>query len=449
MVGRGDPTAPQEEFVPQFDDDGNQTLIKTATGIWSVTYNGENRPIFWTCTQSNNQTITNNQTISMTYDRMGRRVTKNNQRFVYDGYLQIANFELSTSNSELQTFIWDPTEPIATRPLVWGQPEESETLNFEPSTLNFYTHDANKNVSEVVSEGGYVTAHCEYAPFGATTAQRGERASTNPWRFSSEYKDDALELVYYNYRHYDSSIGKWVRRDTLDEEANLYAYVKNLTCGKVDILGLRTDSTQMYLDPKFQPKLVSAGTFIQAPGTPVPMKWVYEMVSNKGMVKAVISWEPYCDWNNRPFISGVTIDEYNFVDKIDYVGVSLSDLLGEKVQKALKGIGISVQFELGAGWILEAKIARQETARDNKHCVSQIVELKAYGEVLNAGASISLGTNNDKGPNVSAGTQHIGSLVKPLLGSQELELRQCCCPSTSSFKQVGGVVIERGILKTR
>ncbi len=29
-------------------DDGNQTLVTTATGIWSVTYNGENRPVlFW------------------------------------------------------------------------------------------------------------------------------------------------------------------------------------------------------------------------------------------------------------------------------------------------------------------------------------------------------------------------------------------------------------------
>ena len=85
-------------FPPQFDDDGNQTLIKTSTGIWSVTYNGENRPIHWQCQQSNNQTITNNPTISMSFDRMGRRFTKNNQRFVYNGCLQIANFEHQTSN---------------------------------------------------------------------------------------------------------------------------------------------------------------------------------------------------------------------------------------------------------------------------------------------------------------------------------------------------------------
>ena len=61
----------------------NQTLIKTSTGIWSVTYNGENRPVLWTCLQSNNQTITNQTIISMSFDRMGRRVTKNNQRFIY------------------------------------------------------------------------------------------------------------------------------------------------------------------------------------------------------------------------------------------------------------------------------------------------------------------------------------------------------------------------------
>ena len=106
------------EFIPQFDDDGNQTLIQTATGIWSVTYNGENRPILWECVSFNSPTppLTHSSTynsstpnsstpplISMSYDRMGRRVTKNDQRFVYDGYLQIANFEEAATNSQLIT----------------------------------------------------------------------------------------------------------------------------------------------------------------------------------------------------------------------------------------------------------------------------------------------------------------------------------------------------------
>ena len=31
MVGRDAPIAPQVEFEPQYDDDGNQTLIQTST----------------------------------------------------------------------------------------------------------------------------------------------------------------------------------------------------------------------------------------------------------------------------------------------------------------------------------------------------------------------------------------------------------------------------------
>ena len=35
-------------FVPMFDADGNQTLIKTETGIGSAVYNAENRPVSFT-----------------------------------------------------------------------------------------------------------------------------------------------------------------------------------------------------------------------------------------------------------------------------------------------------------------------------------------------------------------------------------------------------------------
>ena len=58
-------------FSPQYDD-GNQTLVKTATSIWQVSYNGENRSGQWTLINSSTSTL-----LSMSYDRMGRRVTKN------------------------------------------------------------------------------------------------------------------------------------------------------------------------------------------------------------------------------------------------------------------------------------------------------------------------------------------------------------------------------------
>ena len=229
-----------DDFTPQFDADGNQTLIKTATGIWSVVYNGENRPIHWICLQSNNQAITNNQTISMSFDRMGRRVIKSNQRFVYDGYLQVANFEHSVTNSQLTThnlqlFIWDPTEKVATRPLVWSL-SHIEPFNFSTS---FYTHDGNKNVSEVIVSNSTVVAHYEYAPFGLVIGLCDEYPLTSRLRFSNEYADDELCLVYYNYRHYNLFDGRWVARDRIGEAVsqNLYLFINNSPFAKYDFLG--------------------------------------------------------------------------------------------------------------------------------------------------------------------------------------------------------------------
>ena len=74
-----------EEFAPQYDLDGNQTLVQTSTGIWSVIYNGENRPVQWSNGTTN---------VAMKFDRMGRRVE----------YLETASAEESVV-SEGITFI--------------------------------------------------------------------------------------------------------------------------------------------------------------------------------------------------------------------------------------------------------------------------------------------------------------------------------------------------------
>ena len=213
-----------DTFAPQFDDDGDQTLIQTKTGIWSVTYNGENRPVSWSCGETN---------IVMSFDCMGRRVqytetvgvtTNAHRTFVYDNYLQIANSELATSNSQL--FVWDPTEPVATRPLVWHH----------NGGVYFYTHDGNKNISELVDGNGAVVAHYEYDPFGDVTVAAGDLASDNTFRFSSEYADDTLGVVYYNYRHYDPVTGRWLGRDRV-EYVSSYNYVRNGCYCYIDWLG--------------------------------------------------------------------------------------------------------------------------------------------------------------------------------------------------------------------
>ncbi len=205
-----------------YDADGNQTLIATKTGLWRVTYNGENRPVRWV-------RDSDGAVITMSYDHMGRRRTKNSKRFYYDGYLQVAD-------SDGNRYVWDPTEPTATRPLAWMHGE----------TISYYTHDGNKNVSEVITNDGTVAAHYEYAPFGATILQRGDSLSTNPWRFSSEYAEDDTATVYYNYRHYEPVIGRWLSRDSIGEvDVSLYVFLCNDMLGYTDRLGCVSESEKI------------------------------------------------------------------------------------------------------------------------------------------------------------------------------------------------------------
>ena len=254
------------DFVPQFDADGNQTLVKTSTGIWSVTYNGENRPVLWS--QGTN-------TIAMNYDRMGRRVTKNDQRFVYNGYLQVAD---NTGNA----YIWDCTEPIATRPLVWRH--DGETF--------FYVHDGNKNVSEVIFSAGDTAAHYEYAPFGALTVSRGSSAAANPWRYSSEWFEDDVVTGYYNYRHYGLICGRWFCRDFLDTYGglNLVAYSLNDPINHGDILGLRGNDPPNLIDTGVAaPPIVDKCDVLEASATFTEFNQYFEVWSRMNFRVDVVS----------------------------------------------------------------------------------------------------------------------------------------------------------------
>ena len=217
-----------DDFAPMYDDDGNQTRLKTATEICSVTYNGENRPILWSCGLSS---------IAMLYDRRGRcincletngSVLNSNVFFTYDGYLQIAN--ASPSRPSRQTFTWDPTDILMTHPIV---------LRLDYYTPHLYMYDGSKNVSELISNGSEIDAHYEYAPFGVNTFIGGQFAHTNPFRFSAEYADSLT--VRYTFRCYDSNAGRWYSRDPSSDLMSVampYAYCMNKAVNCFDVLGL-------------------------------------------------------------------------------------------------------------------------------------------------------------------------------------------------------------------
>ena len=204
--------------VPVYDLDGNMTSYNG----WSFTWNGENRLIVAENTAAGIR-------VEADYDYMGRRIFKkvyNNNTltkhsiFVYDGFKQIAEFDALNGNALIANYLWQPVGLDV--PLL---------RNGE-----YLIADGNKNIIQLRDATGNVTDNYGYDPFGSVTHTG---SSSNPFRFSSEFHDDETGLVYYNYRYYSPTLGRWTKRDPIEEEGgiNLYTIVNNEINISHDVLG--------------------------------------------------------------------------------------------------------------------------------------------------------------------------------------------------------------------
>ena len=221
------------DFQPEYDADGNQCRVKTSTGIWAISYDAEKRPTDFT-SQAADGTITS---VHCEYDYMGRRTTKmvtvgNNvtlqQRYIYRGYLQIACIDLTRSHHPALWFItWDPTQPVATRPLA---------IQKDGSWFT-YGWDLTKNICELYGPSGYTRTNYSYSPYGEVTISGDV---IQPIQWSSEINDEDTSLVYYNYRYFDPQNGKWLSFDPLfPKYTNSYLFAKNNPLIFFDINGLK------------------------------------------------------------------------------------------------------------------------------------------------------------------------------------------------------------------
>ncbi|HWB98903.1 MAG TPA: RHS repeat-associated core domain-containing protein, partial [Bryobacteraceae bacterium] len=112
-------------------------------------------------------------------------------------------------------------------------------------TWHLPLYDANGNLHALLNRStGGVTAAYEYSPFGETLRATGSYAATNSFRFSTKYTDAETDFVYYGYRYYRPSLGRWLGRDPLEEKGglHLYAFVRNNPVNAWDVLGRLTTS---------------------------------------------------------------------------------------------------------------------------------------------------------------------------------------------------------------
>jgi RHS repeat-associated protein len=90
-------------------------------------------------------------------------------------------------------------------------------------------YDGNGNLCALVTDG-VPYARYEYGPFGEPIrGSGGVMAKKNPFRFSTKFTDNESGLVYYGFRYYNPTTGRWLCRDRAAENGglNLYGFVAN------------------------------------------------------------------------------------------------------------------------------------------------------------------------------------------------------------------------------
>ena len=235
---------PKTPEVFGYDLDGNLTN----DGRWAFYWDAENR--LTNMTSLSSAPAGSKLKLDFAYDTQGRRIQKivstNNgsayvgqytNKFVYDGWNLVAI--LNPQSSILQSFVWS-TDLSGSQQGAGGVGGLLETINYGLST-NYVAYDGNGNVAALVkASDGTITANYEYGPFGELIRASGLAAKANPFRFSSKYQDDESDLLYYGYRFYNQSQGRWLSRDPSGERGgpNLYAFVKNSPIQKGDVWGL-------------------------------------------------------------------------------------------------------------------------------------------------------------------------------------------------------------------
>jgi len=247
-------------FVPKTpetfgcDADGNLTN----DGHWRYTWDAENRLVRMT----NYTGVGPQQSLTFEHDWKGRRIHKqvsasgtvtNNVTFVYDGWNPIAQLSATNSNV-IRSYVWglDLSGSEQGAGGVGGLLEVNDTAN----GVHFAAYDGNGNVAGLVkATDGTTSALYEYGPFGEPLRATGPMAKANPLRFSTKYQDDETDLLYYGNRYLNTSTGKWIGRDPinelgfelvmgrgkeffLDEEKNLYEFASNDPVSYYDVDGL-------------------------------------------------------------------------------------------------------------------------------------------------------------------------------------------------------------------
>jgi RHS repeat-associated protein len=226
-----------------YDADGDMLT----DGQWIYTWDAEHRLIQMVTNTTAQGTGLAATQVNFAYDYLGRRykktVTVNGgtptvSQYVYFGWNAAA--ELDGSGNLKRHFIWGLDRSSTTS----GLGGIGGLLMIQDSGHTYLpAYDGGANVAALLdasSSGAYAAVY-EYSPYGELQRKQGSYAVSNPFRFSTKWWDEETGLSYYGMRYYNSSLGRFISRDPIEEKGgiNLYAFCGNGPTNGFDLLGMQ------------------------------------------------------------------------------------------------------------------------------------------------------------------------------------------------------------------
>ena len=287
-VSDGTTTSPLPAFLPgqsasqrpTYDADGNLSF----DGRWNYTYDAENRLIQLQTSSVAVSAGTPNQKVSCSYDYRNRRIRKvvsnwngsawvvqDDRQFIYYGDKLIA--EVNSSNfTVIKSYYWgldlsgsgQGAGGVGGLLMMQGSFYNASTSTTDTATL-LPLYDALGNMCGLMNSQGTVMAVYEYDAFGQTLRESGPYGASNSIGFSTKYTDLESGLIYYGLRYYNSSFGRFINRDPIEESGgvNLYGFCGNNAANSFDILGMSqtvSETFYTYLSNTWVPATPSSPT---------------------------------------------------------------------------------------------------------------------------------------------------------------------------------------------
>jgi len=167
--------------------------------------------------------------------------------FAYDGMSRLASIRQLQNGSQ-----------VSFRRLVWCNGRICEerdmsgtniTKRFYPQGVAletgtnagtyYYTRDHLGSVRELTDAAGNVRSRYTYDPYGRKTKVSGDVDAD--FGFAGMFWSSEVSLVLTHFRAYDPNLGRWLSRDPLQADPNLYAYARNNPVNLTDRSGLAPD----------------------------------------------------------------------------------------------------------------------------------------------------------------------------------------------------------------